>query len=50
MVEEKAFLANLKHQYHVSECGEHDSSAYNQKNRAYYKYPNLFHFMDELWL
>ena len=23
MVERKAFLANLKHQYHVSQCGEH---------------------------
>ena len=27
----KAFLANPKHQYHVSQCGEHDCSANNKK-------------------
>ena len=31
MVERKAFLANLKHQYYVSQCGEHDCSAHNKK-------------------
>ena len=28
----KAFLANAKHQFHVSQCGEHDCSANNKKN------------------
>ena len=50
MVERKAFLANLKQQYHVSQWGGHDCSANNQKNRFYYEYPSLTHFIDELWL
>ena len=48
MVKRKAFLANIKHQDHVSQSGEHDSSANNKKNGEYYEYPCLFHFMDEL--
>ena len=31
MVKRKAFLANSKHQYQVSQCGEHDCSAQSQK-------------------
>ena len=48
MVEKKAFLANTKHQDHVSQCGEHDSSAHNRKNGDYYEYPCLSYFVDEL--
>ena len=44
----KALLANSKHQYHVSECGEHYYHAKNKKNGYYYKYPSLSHFTDEL--
>ena len=47
MVDEKAFLANLKHKYQVSQCGEHDCSAYNKKNRDYYKNQSLSHFTDK---
>ena len=47
MVQRKAFLANPKHQYHVSQWGEHDYSANNKKNREYYEYPSLSHFKDE---
>ena len=43
MVERKAFLTNPKHQYCVSQYGEHDCSAHNKKNRDYYKYPSLSH-------
>ena len=42
MVERKAFLANLKLQYHVSQCGEHDCSANNNRIER------LSHLMDEL--
>ena len=28
----KAFLANPKHQYSISQCGEHDCYANNKKN------------------
>ena len=48
MVERKAFLANPKHQDHVSQYGEHGSSANNKKNGDYYDYPSLSHFIDEL--
>ena len=48
MVERKVFLANPKHQYHVSQCGEDVCSAHSKKNGDYNKYPNLSHFMDEL--
>ena len=47
MVEREAFLANLKHQYHASQKGEHDCSAHNKKNRDYYDYPSLSYFPDE---
>ena len=44
----KAFLANLKDQYHVSQCGEHYCRANNKKNRYYFEYPSLSYFTDEL--
>ena len=47
MVEKKAFLTNLEHQCHVSQCGEHDSRAYRKKNVDYYEYPSLIHLTDE---
>ena len=47
MVGIKAFLANLKHQYHVSQCLEHDYTTYNEKNGGYNEYPSLSHFMNE---
>ena len=50
MVERKAFLANPKHQYRVSQCGEHDCSAHNEKNEDYNEYPSLSHFTNQLQL
>ena len=50
MVEGKAFLANPKHLYCVSQGGEHDYSAYNKKNVDCYEYPSLTYFMDKHWL
>ena len=47
MVERKAFLANPKHQYRASQRGELDCSAHNKKNRDYYEYPILSHYIDE---
>ena len=47
MVERKAFLANPKHQYHVSQRGEHDCSAHNKNNGDYNECPSLSHFTDE---
>ena len=44
----KGFLGNPKHQYHVSQRGEHDFSADNKKNGDYYEYPSLSQFLDEL--
>ena len=44
----KALIANPKHHCHAPQCGEHDCSATKKKNRDYYKYPNLYHFMDAL--
>ena len=44
----EGFLENPKHQYHVSQYGEHDCGAYNKKNGDYYEYPSLSHFTDEL--
>ena len=38
MVERKAFLANLQHEYRVPQRGEHDYSAHNKKNKDYYEY------------
>ena len=43
----KAFLANPKHQYRVSQCREHDCGAHNKKNKDYYEYPSLSHCTDE---
>ena len=47
MVERKALFANPKHQYHVSQCEEHDCSVTNKKNGGYYEYPSLTHLTDE---
>ena len=47
MVERKAFHANPKHQYRVSQCAKHDCSAHNDKNEDYYEYPSLTHLTDE---
>ena len=47
MVDRKAFLANPKHQYRVSKCGEQDCSAYNEENGDYNENPSLFHFTDK---
>ena len=41
MVERKSFLANLKHQVHVSQYGEHDCSANNKMNGDYCGYQSL---------
>ena len=46
----KAFLANPKLQYHVSQCEEHDCHANNKKRGDYYEYPSLSYLTDELWL
>ena len=46
-MEKKAFLANPKHQYRVSQYGEHDCSAHNKKNGNYYEYPSLCHLTGE---
>ena len=48
MVGRKAFLAKQKHQYLVSQYGEHDYSATNAIIGDYNEYPSLFHLMDEL--
>ena len=48
MVEKEAFPANPKHQYHESQCEEHDCSGNNKKNEDYYEYPSLSHLTDEL--
>ena len=47
MVERKAFLANPKCQYHVSQCGEQDCSTHNKKNKDYYYYQSLAYFTEE---
>ena len=46
-VERKAFLANPKHQYHVSQREKCDCSAHNKKNGDYYEYPSLSCFTVE---
>ena len=46
----KAFLANPKHQYCVSQYGQHDCSALNKRNGDYYEYPSLPHFTDKHYL
>ena len=47
MVKRIAFLANPKHQYHLSHCEEHDYSGHKKKNVDYYEYPCLTHFRFE---
>ena len=46
----KSFLVDPRHQYCVSQCGEHDCSAYNNNQGDYNEYPSLTHFTDELLL
>ena len=48
MVENKAFFANLKHQYRVSQCEEHDCQTNNEKNGDCYGNPTLSHLTYEL--
>ena len=48
MVERKTFPTNIRHQYHVPQCGKHDFSAINKKNGDYDENPSLTHLMDEL--
>ena len=44
----KALLANPKHQYHVSQCGQRDCHGSNKKNGDYFEYPSLSYFTKEL--
>ena len=44
----KSFPANPKHQYRVSQCGDHNYSANNNNNGDYNGYPSLPHLMDKL--
>ena len=48
--EKKSFFANPMNQYRVSQCGEHDRSANDETNGDYYRYPSLYHFINELQL
>ena len=48
MEERKSFLENPKHQYHVSQWGEHVCCANNKKNGDHYEYLRQFHSTDEL--
>ena len=50
MMEKKAFVPNPKHQYHVSQCGEHDCYVNNKENGDYYEYPSLSPFSNKLRL
>ena len=50
IVGRKAFLANLEHQYHVSQGGECDISAHSYRKGNYNAYSSLSHFTDKLWL
>ena len=43
-MEIKAFFANLKHQYPMSQSRENDCSAQNGDHN---EYPSLSHFMNE---
>ena len=47
MVDRKLF-ANQNHQDHVSQYGEHDSSANDKNNGDSYEFPSLSHFKDEV--
>ena len=44
----KALLVNPKHQYRVSQCGEHDCRANKKKNGDYYESPSLFPFSNQI--
>ena len=44
----KAFHANPKHQYRVSQYGERDCCANSKKKRDCYEHPCLSYFTDEL--
>ena len=44
----KALHAKAKHQYRVSQYGEHYCHANDKKNRYCYEYPSLSHFKDKL--
>ena len=44
----KAFLANPKHKYHISQCGEHDCHANNKNKGDYYEYLSLSLLTDKL--
>ena len=44
----KVVLANPKHQYHFSQCGEQYCCANIKKNGGYYEYPSLPPFSNEL--
>ena len=48
MEQRKAFLANPKPQYRVSQYREHDCGAHNEKNGDYNEYPSLSHFSNQL--
>ena len=43
----KTFPTSPNHYYLVSQYGEHDCCANNNKNRDYYAHPILSHFIDE---
>ena len=43
----ESYLAKPKHQYHVSQCGEHDCNAHNKNNGYYYEYLSLSDFMND---
>ena len=44
----KSFPENPNHQYHVSQCGEHNRSANNNENGGYNEYPSFSHLTYEL--
>ena len=46
----KAFPTNLKHQYHVSQCGEIDYCTSDRRNGDYNKHQSLTHFTDGRYL
>ena len=48
MVERKAFLANPKHQDRVSNMENMIIMPITKKNRDYYEYTSLPHFINEL--
>ena len=47
-MERKDFLANPEHQYHVSQCGEHDCGPNHKMNRGYNENPSVTYFTNEL--